>query len=125
MEEETLLLRQVHPSFMQGDRLSSLVFSSQTFRPTPKDEGCLSVYNGNKYTPDESFDHYVNEMLSAGVVAVTVAECSAIELPVEEDNEPFNGHSFIDYRNKSNGQIKKKASILKRKATDRGWLFRP
>ena len=126
MEEETLLHRQVHPSFIQGDRLSSLVFSSQTFRPTPKDEACLSVYNGNKYDADESYEHYTeNEMESAGVVSVSVKECTEIELPVIEDNNPFDGHSFINYREKSPSVIKKKATRLKKKAADRGWQYRP
>ncbi|AZQ59321.1 hypothetical protein EJ994_11070 [Maribacter sp. MJ134] len=126
MEENTLLHRQVHPSFIQGDRLSSLVFSSQTFKPTPKDEKCLSVYNGDKYQPDESYEHYVDtEMESVGVVSVSLQECNDIELPVVEDNIPFDGHSFIDYREKSNSQIKKKATLLKKKATERGWQYRP
>jgi hypothetical protein len=125
MEEETLLLRQVHPSFIQGDQVSSLVFSSQTFKPFPKDHGCLSVYNGDKFTPFDSFEHFTNQKYeSSGVVAVTKLECNTIELPVEEDNDPFDGHCFIDYRNETSGQIKKKASKLKREASKRGWLYR-
>ena len=42
MTDETLLLRQVHPSFLQDG-----VVSSQVFRPTPKDECKLSAYDGD------------------------------------------------------------------------------
>lgn len=40
MHQDTLLLRQVHPSFVQANNISSQVFNitSQVFRPTPKDE---------------------------------------------------------------------------------------
>ena len=43
MTSETLLLRQIHPSFVQKGRVTS-----QAFRPTPKDEHLLSVDNGDK-----------------------------------------------------------------------------
>jgi len=39
MTENTLLLRQVHPSFVQDGKITS-----QVFRPTPKDENKLSMY---------------------------------------------------------------------------------
>ena len=42
MTPDTLLLRQIHPSFMQYGRVTSLAF-----RPTPKDEGFLSVGDGD------------------------------------------------------------------------------
>lgn len=125
MTEDTLLLRQVHPSFVQGDSISSQVFSSQTFKPTPKDQGLLSVYNGEKFTPDDAFIHYTtNQNLeSAGVVAVSSKECQEEELPVNEDNDPFDGHCSINYNGLSNSQISKKAQKLKAKAATRGWLY--
>jgi hypothetical protein len=42
MTEATLLLRQVHPSFIQHGRVTS-----QVFRPTLKDKRLLSVYDGD------------------------------------------------------------------------------
>ena len=41
VDSETLFLRQIHPTFVQNGRPTS-----QAFRPTPKDENQLSVYNG-------------------------------------------------------------------------------
>jgi hypothetical protein len=38
MTPETLLLRQIHPSFVQAGRVTS-----QAFRPTPKDGSLLSI----------------------------------------------------------------------------------
>ena len=71
MDNNTLLLRQVHPSWVVGDIISQQVFSSQTFRPTPKDEGLLSVYNGTHFDGNSAYDHFTNEqhLQSAGVVA--------------------------------------------------------
>lgn len=42
MTPDTLLLHQIHPSFIQYGRVTS-----QAFRPTPKDEGFLSVDDGD------------------------------------------------------------------------------
>ena len=47
MTGTTLLLRQIHPSFVQDGRVTS-----QAFRPTPKDESLLSVYDGDQITPE-------------------------------------------------------------------------
>jgi hypothetical protein len=67
--DDTLLLRQVHPGFVQNDRPSS-----QIFRPTPKDELKLSVYDGDLITPEQSWKHFTGELgyRSVGVLAVTV-----------------------------------------------------
>ena len=122
MQAETLLLRQVHPSFVQEGR-----FSSQAFVPTKKDDGKLSVYHGGKIQPAQSWKHYTAElgMTSAGVIAVTVAECAAEQLPSEHDATPYPEHCFIDFRNPSlsKSAIKKKAGNLATHARRRGWLF--
>ena len=123
MQAETLLLRQVHPSFVQEGR-----FSSQAFVPTKKDNGKLSVYHGGKIQPEASWKHYTTElgMSSAGVIAVTVAECDAEQLPSEHDATPYPEHCFIDFRSAilSKSAIKKKADNLATHARGRGWLFR-
>lgn len=129
MHQDTLLLRQVHPSFVQADKISSQVFSitSQVFRPTPKDDYKLSVYNGEKYSPKESHAHFTNmnsDFKSYGVVAVTIQECKNEALNCTENNFPFDGHSFIDFEELPNGQIEKKAKKLKNYATERGWLYK-
>ena len=126
MENNTLLLRQVHPSWVVGDKISQQVFSSQTFTPTKKDNGLLSVYNGEVYNANSAFEHHTNELnlQSAGVVAVSKEECTNNSLPVIEDNAPFEGHCSIDYRELSGGALKKTASLLKVFAQNRGWLYK-
>lgn len=93
--------------------ISSQVFSitSQVFKPTPKDENKLSVYNEEKFSPQESFEHFTisDSNHSVGVVAVTVDECELESLQVYEDNDPFDGHSVIDYTGHSSNIIEKKA----------------
>lgn len=124
MDKDTLLLRQVHPSWMVGDTISQQVFSSQTFRPTPKDNGLLSVYNGEVFDAYTAFDHFTSQGYpSVGVVAVTPGECDTIPVPVLADNEPFNGHCSLDYRALSGNSMKKAASTLKAYAQKRGWLY--
>ena len=117
-------MRQVHPSFVQGDSISSQVFSSQVFTPTEKDNNLLSTYNGDKFFADESFYHFENQgYKTSGVVAVKNEECQNESLPVIEDNDPFDGHCSIDYNGLTNNATKKKAKKLKKRASDRGWLF--
>lgn len=128
MDSKTLLLRQVHPSFVQADGISVQVFSitSQVFRPTPKDNHKLSVYNGDKFTPIRSFEHFTDSPLnkSIGVVAVSCQECQLESLPYEEDNIPFDGHSVIDFNLLGSNEIEKKSKKLKKAALDRGWLHK-
>jgi hypothetical protein len=64
MTPATLLFRQVHPKFFPGGTLSS-----QAFFPFPKDQGKLSVYDGEHITAAQSFTHYTEtlHLESAGV----------------------------------------------------------
>jgi hypothetical protein len=130
MTDDTLIMRQVHPSWVQGDTVSSLVFTSQTFRPTPKDEGLLSSYNERYFEPEQAFQHFTTEppkLPSAGVVGVTRLECTSEELPVIEDNDPFEGHCSVDFNGLSKGRIKAKGGILRDYAVLRGtngWLYK-
>ncbi|MFN3589618.1 MAG: hypothetical protein ACK4UP_09555 [Spirosomataceae bacterium] len=125
MDKETLLFRQVHPSWMVGDMISQQVFSSQTFKPTPKDGGLLSVYNGKVFDAYTAYEHFTSqEHPSVGVVAVTPNECDTIPVPVMEDNHPFEGHCSLDYRQLSGSSIKRAASTLKAFAQHRGWQYK-
>ena len=122
MNDATLLLRQIHPGFLQNDRVTS-----QAFRPTPKDEKKLSVYDGDLTTPGQSYRHYTEELrlLSTGVMAVSVKECRAIDLEPASDPEPFPEHAVIDFSGlPSEKSIKTKAKLLKARAMARGWLYR-
>jgi hypothetical protein len=95
LSPETLLLRQVHPSFVQNGRPTS-----EVFRPTPKDEDKLSVYDGDKISPEASWTHYTNVLTfkSAGVLAVGLTEVQGQVLPVIADGVPFPPeHCSVDF----------------------------
>lgn len=119
MNGETFLHRQVHPSWVQQGRITS-----QVFKPTPKDNYRLSVYDGDQVTALEAWLHYTTELgfLSIGVRAVTVAECEALKLPAEPDPKPFPAHAVIRFDACTPSQIEKKAKQLKAAAEARGWL---
>jgi len=134
MDKSTLLHRQVHPTFVQENKISSQVFeippqtelqiTSSVFSPTSKDDNKLSVYNGNKFSAEQSFVHYTQTYKSAGVVSVTVEECENTSLTCKEDNNPFEGHSYIDFASLSGNQLKAKAKVLKSLAIKRDWQFK-
>jgi hypothetical protein len=115
----THLRRQVHPSFIQSGR-----HTSQTFLPTPKDEGNLSVYDGDQIEPEPAWQHYtgVLSLDSCGVVAVTVEECTTTDLSAKLDPEPFDEHAVIEFSVElTKKQVETKAKLLNRFATTRGW----
>jgi hypothetical protein len=120
MNDITLLLRQIHPEFVQDKRPSS-----QAFRPTPKDEKKLSVYDGDQISPEAAWRHYTEELglASCGALAVCVAECSALDLPVVPDPESFPEHCLVDFSEFSKSATEKKAKLLKAKAIARGWQY--
>ena len=122
MNAGTRLHRQVHPSWVQEGRVTSLAF-----KPTSKDENCLSVYDGDQIDAEAAWRHYVNtlNLESIGVLAVTVGECEILELTVVPDPDAFPEHVCIDFRGLTNRQIEKKAKTLNSKAQYRGWQFRP
>lgn len=130
MNDTTLLHRQIHPSWVQNNIVSTQAFlaekaiASLAFIPSEKDKKQLSVYNGEKFTAEESSKHYAFE--SCGVLSVEKTECTSIEpLNVVEDNEPFDGHTYIDFTKiDSKNQIKKKATRLRNFAVKRNWTYK-
>lgn len=121
MTPDTLLLRQIHPSFLQNGRPSS-----QAFRPTPKDKNELSVYDGDRITPKDSWTHYTTTLhfSSAGVMAVTQSECAAQSLPVSADSIPYPEHCSINFSGLvTKSAVKKAATLLAQCAIERGWLY--
>ena len=117
-----MLLRQVHPKFVQSGRVTS-----QAFRPTPKDEHKLSLYDGDQITPQPAYQHYTETLgfASIGVLGVSVSECAELDLPAIEDPEPFPEHVVLDYSAFAKNVIETKAKLLKSKAETRGWLYQP
>ncbi len=121
MNSDTVLLRQIHPSFVQQGRVTS-----QAFRPTPKDEHKLSMYDGDQISAERSYRHHTESIgfASVDVLGVTVAECKDLELAVVPDPEPFPEHVFIDYSAFDKNVVEKKAKLLKAQTESHGWLFR-
>lgn len=120
MQEENLLHRLVNPAFVQGDSISS-----QVFKPTSKDEGLLSLYNGNQFSADESYQHYTSKLNleSVAVASISRIEFEELTIEVEDDNIPFIGHSSANFNSLSTSQVKKAAKKLKNLATSRGVSF--
>jgi hypothetical protein len=118
---DTLLHRQVNPSWVQQGRITS-----QVFKPTPKDQRRLSVYDGDQVTALQAWNHYTSELglSSMGVVAVTVAECKGLDLTAEPDPEAFPSHAVIKFDTCTASQIERSAKRLKLHAESRGWLYR-
>lgn len=115
----TLLHRQVNPSWVQQGRVTS-----QVFKPTPKDNRRLSVYDGDQVSAFHAWLHYTTELgfSSIGVLAVTVAECEELDLAAEPDPTPFPAHAVIRFDACTPSQIEKKAKLLKAMGEARGWL---
>ncbi|MCL1478282.1 hypothetical protein MIH18_15420 [Marinobacter sp. M3C] len=121
MKVDTPLLRQVHPSFIQNGRVSS-----QAFRPTPKDDKKLSVYDGHLIAALDAYEHYTTTLKqsSVGVMAVTCQECAQLELETKDDPlENFPEHAVIDFSPYGTSATEKKAKILRRRAEERDWFF--
>jgi hypothetical protein len=121
MTPDTLLLRQIHPSFIQDGRVTS-----QAFRPTPKDAFLLSVDDGDRVTAEASWQRFMTNPAckSIGVQALSLAECAAQELTVIEDSNPHPEHCSVDFTAFDKKTIEKKSKLLRVQAETRGWLFR-
>lgn len=111
------LFRQVHPSWIQAGRPTS-----QAFKPTPKDQGMLSVSRGSKTTASAAFELHTraNGMLSIGVWGFRVVDCADIALNVYEDPVlapvPDPAHSVVDFSPYGEKDSRAKAQLLKARA---------
>jgi len=118
----TILHRQVSPGFLVKSRVTS-----QVFRPTPKDNGKLSVADGDQISAVDSWKHFTTELEfdSVGVLSVAFSECQATGLGVAQDPPP-PWHFGVDFcKCTSRSQIEKAAKTLLRFAEDRGWQYQP
>lgn len=122
MNENTLLYRVIGSGmWIQEDQVAS-----QSFRPRRIDNKLLSVYDGDQITPEAAWLHYTKDPSNppAGVLAVTVSECLALDLPVVPDPETFPEHVLIDFSAFGTNQVKRKAERLRDLALVRGWQYR-
>jgi hypothetical protein len=121
MTGDALLLRQIHPTFIQAG-----YSTSQAFRPTPKDESKLSVYDGDLITAEAAWVHYTTvwNLASVGAMAITVAECAGEALPARPD--PLSDcpeHAVIDFTGLTDKDCYRKSKKLQAKALARGWQY--
>ena len=121
MNENTIVYRQIHPSFVQGG-----FPTSQAFRPTPKDQSQLSVYDGDLISSEKAWVHYTVELghASGGVMGLSVAECAAESHAVRSAPEPFPEHAVIDFAELTDKECRNRSKKLQCKAVERGWLYR-
>lgn len=120
MTDDTLLFRQAHPNFIEAGELTS-----QAFTPFPRDDGHLSVDDGDQVNAEASFQRYTEEekLQSAGVWAVTASEAEDIDTPAA--SSPVEGnpaHAHLDFTNIAIKKHRKFAKKLKIKAIQRGRL---
>ena len=126
MNSDTLLYRMVHPSWMLEGRPTS-----QTFKPTRKDNGRLSAYDGDQISPQDAYEHFTSPQpglgqRAVGVLAITVAECKSFNLTVSPDPlVGFPEHVAIDFTGRSRRGIEVVAGELNDFANARGWQYRP
>lgn len=124
---DKLLFRQIHRNFIQNGVVSTQAFTvtSQAFKPTPKDQNKLSMYDSEKFSAEESYLHYTDLGHSSfGVLALSENECIEESLFIEYDNYPFDGHTSIDFSNiSSKNQVEKVAKKLRNKAISRNWQY--
>jgi hypothetical protein len=123
MNSSTLLHRQAHPKFMDGSSITS-----QVFIPFPKDEGMISVYDGEQISAAQSHAHYTQVLgnESHSVWSVTKAEADGEAVPASADPLPdFPSHSKIDFTGKTDKECRKIAKKLKAWAMARGCQFLP
>lgn len=122
MQAATHLLRQVHPNWVKDDGTAASI----AFWPFPKDEGLLSVDDGDRVTPEASWTRFVAKAgcSSAGVWSFTVQESADLGLPAQDNPLPDNAeHVLVDFRDFPEKQQKAKAKILSKPANARGCLF--
>lgn len=143
MKYEEMLMRSCSPSEAWWDPAVDRP-SSQLFKPTPKDEGKLSVADGNKTTPEDFFNEFTDAMglQSRGIWGIAKEEIAPVEgvtqknedgsedeiiLEYEEDEgrgKP-QGHCLLDMSGLSKSLTKRVAKTLRNKAVEHGCLYAP
>ncbi len=107
MNDNSLLLRQIHKSFIKTDGY----VMEEAFKPRERDNGRLSLYDSDIMNPKESFDHYNNlrNCVSSGVMAFSVGEVSSVDLQAfssPSENNPAHAHIDLSYLSENDKDIK-------------------
>ena len=120
MTDDTILHRQINPGWVQNGRVTS-----QAFRPTPKDEFKLSLYDGDMITAEASWEHFRKQGLeSVGVLSLTRREFAAEGVPCYSSPTIFVEHVHADYAGLTDGQMRAKGKRLLSVAVKRGWQYK-
>jgi hypothetical protein len=121
MDAAEQLFRQLHPSWKQGDKITS-----QLFKPTRKDEGKLSTDRGSKISAASSMSlHISGGSPSIGVFAVTVqevneeAKLAAVDDPIVPEKP---AHAYVDMTALNRSASDAAAGLLRDLAVLRGCL---
>jgi len=121
MTENTLLLRQIHPVWIQEGRVTSLAF-----KPTKKDNRRLSVHDGDQISAEAAWEYHTDHLAfaSAGVMGISVNECQFLSLPVVPDPANHPAHVLVRFDGCSSSQVDSRAKALRTAAVSRGWQYR-
>ena len=122
MKEDTELLRQISPAFIHNGDVTS-----QAFRPTEEHHFNLSLYDGELIEPKASWEHYTStfKLESVGVMAITAAECTSVGLTAVPSPEVFAEHCHVDFSGLARRAAENKSRLLRDRAVQRNWKFRP
>jgi hypothetical protein len=120
MTDASLLHRQINPSWVQQGRVTS-----QAFRPTPKDQKKLSVYDGDQITAELAWKHFTSQLhlSSIGVLSIAVSECHATSVVITPDPTPYPEHVVVDFTGHDENTILKIGKQLRNRAESRGWQY--
>ena len=121
MDDLTEVGRSIHPDFYQDGDISYCAF-----KPFPRDEGLLSVYDGDQASQAEMFAHYTQVLHNeaVGVASFTVAEARGCgDLDVRPDPQPgFPEHAVVDFTKlTSKREMKTAAKKILEYAEKRFW----
>lgn len=124
---EDVLLRNVHPSFIDGELLSS-----QAFGPNTGDEGQLSVAQAAIVQSLHAYMDYTvtRGLKSVGVWAVSTLEVDGLGARSVDDRACDaslpEGHAYVDFRDLTSKRAeKRRATALRDAAQLRGCQFSP
>lgn len=124
MKETNLLLRQIHPNFVDDE----LKPTSQAFKPLKRTTPAISVYDGEAITPEAAWQHFTRteKLKSIGVMGLTQDHCLHLGLSVQPSPTPTSPHHMeVGFANLSRKDQEKAAYELKAAAIQRGWLYQP
>src|SRR5690554_8212047 len=99
MNSETLIHRQVHPSLVVKEDVSSKVFeiASSVFTPTKDDEKKLSVYNGDKFSDNNDLEHFIKSRPSSGSLSQRVEDWDDKASTVSEVKMTYTEYVDVDF----------------------------